>query len=244
MPRRRSNDRAMTTTTASAVPPESVWFVIPAYNEGPVIAEVVAHVVAEFPNVIVVDDHSRDESGALARGAGAHVVRHPINLGQGAALQTGIEYALEHGASYLVTFDADGQHRLEDARAMLAQLVATGSDVVVGSRFIGSAENMPGLRRLVLRAAVVFTRLTSGVRLTDAHNGLRVFTRAAAARLHLTQNRMAHASEIVDQFGELGFKVAEAPVTIIYTDYSLAKGQKLGNAVNILLELLVRRIAR
>ena len=228
----------------TAPPPADVWFVIPAYNEGPVIADVVARVRGRYPNVVVVDDHSRDATGDSALRAGAHVLRHPINLGQGAALQTGIQYALERGAAYLVTFDADGQHRLEDATRMLAQLVESGDDVVVGSRFLGATENMPGLRRLVLRAAVVFTRLTSGVRLSDAHNGLRALTAAAASRLRLSQNRMAHASEIVERFGELGLKVSEAPVTIIYSDYSLAKGQKLGNAVNILFELFVGRISR
>ena len=167
------------------------------------------------------------------------MLRHPINLGQGAALQTGIRYALSAGAEYVVTFDADGQHRVEDIASLLDIRSRTNAEVVLGSRFLGHAENIPPRRRMVLKAAVVFTRLTSGVKLTDTHNGLRLLTRSAAQQIRITQNRMAHASQIVEQIHKLGLTVAEAPVSIVYTEYSLRKGQKLGNAFNVLSELLV-----
>jgi len=223
---------------------DSVWVVIPAYNEGEVIGEVIRGLRCAWPRVVVIDDCSADATGAAAQAAGAVVLRHPVNLGQGAALQTGLRYALAQGAEAIVTFDADGQHRVEDIEVLLETQRQTGADVVVGSRFLGSAEGIPALRRLVLQAAVVFTRLTSGVALTDAHNGLRLLMRPAAARLRIEQNRMAHASEIVDQFHALGLKVAEAPVTIRYTEYSLQKGQRLDNAFHILLELLVARLIK
>lgn len=220
----------------------SLWVVIPAYNEGSVVGEVVSDVRALYRNVVVVDDCSRDDTGAAARSAGAIVLRHPINLGQGAALQTGIRYALGRGADYIVTFDADGQHRVEDIGLLLDTQVRSKADVVVGSRFLGRVENIPPIRRMVLKLAVLFTRVTSGVKLTDAHNGLRLLTRRAAERIRITQNRMAHASEITDQIHRLGLSVAEAPVTIIYTEYSLRKGQRLSNAFNILAELIVGRL--
>ena len=220
------------------------WIVIPAFNEGEVIGDVIRGVRARFPDVVLVDDCSGDATGAAAAAAGAVVLRHPVNLGQGAALQTGIRYALQQGAGAIVTFDADGQHRVEDIDVLLARQRQTGADVVVGSRFLGTAQGIPPLRRLVLKAAVVFTRLTSGVQLTDAHNGLRLLTRRAAQRLQIRQNRMAHASEIVEQIGALGLSGAEAPVTIVYTAYSLRKGQKLGNAVHILAELFLARLQR
>jgi len=223
---------------------DPVWIVIPAFNEGEVIGEVVRGLRLAWPKVLVVDDCSADATSAIAHDAGAVVLRHPVNLGQGAALQTGLRYALAQGAEAIVTFDADGQHRVEDIDVLLQTQRQNGADVVVGSRFLGSAEGMPALRRLVLRMAVVFTRITSGVALTDAHNGLRLFTRATAARIRIEQNRMAHASEIVDQFHSLGLKVAEAPVTIRYTEYSLRKGQRLDNAFNILLELFVARLLK
>jgi glycosyltransferase involved in cell wall biosynthesis len=194
--------------------------------------------------VVVIDDCSADATSDVAHAAGAVVLRHPVNLGQGAALQTGLRYALAQGAEAIVTFDADGQHRVQDIDVLLETQRQTGAEVVVGSRFLGSAEGMPALRRLVLRAAVVFTRITSGVALTDAHNGLRLLMRSAAAKLRIEQNRMAHASEIVDQFRALGLRVAEAPVTIRYTEYSLRKGQRLDNAFHILLELLVARLIK
>jgi glycosyltransferase involved in cell wall biosynthesis len=220
----------------------NLWVVIPAFNEGTVIGDVVRQLRTHYRNVAVVDDCSDDNTSAAALSAGAIRLRHPVNLGQGAALQTGITYALAQGADYIVTFDADGQHRVEDIEALLDTQTRTNADVVVGSRFLGGTENMPLLRRLVLKLAVVFTRVTSGVKLTDVHNGLRLFTRHAAERIHITQDRMAHASEITEQIHGLGLSVVEAPVTIVYTEYSLRKGQKLSNAINIVADLIVGRM--
>lgn len=223
---------------------EVIWIIIPAFNEGEVIREVVKGVRAHYSHVILVDDCSTDGTGDAALSAGAIVLRHPINLGQGAALQTGLDYAIAQGAEYLVTFDADGQHRVEDIRALLAVQENTHADVVVGSRFLGATENLPPLRKVVLKLAVQFTRMTSGIDLTDAHNGLRLLTRQAGKRIRITQNRMAHASEIMDQIKRFGLSIAEAPVTILYTEYSLRKGQKLSNAFNILSEMFVARLMK
>lgn len=220
----------------------SLWIVIPAYNEGEVLRNVVSGVAASYKNIVVVDDCSTDNTGLAACAGGAIVLRHPINLGQGAALETGIRYALSCGAKTIVTFDADGQHQVEDISVLARRQAETGADIVIGSRFLGQATGMPWLRRIVLRLAVVFTRITSGVSLTDAHNGFRLFTRHAAEKIRISQNRMAHASEIIDKVGTLGLSVAEAPVTILYTEYSLRKGQKLSNAINILSELLIARL--
>lgn len=219
-----------------------IWIVIPAYNEGEVLRDVVSGVAAFYKNIIVVDDCSTDKTGAVACEAGAVVLRHPINLGQGAALETGIRYALLRGAETIVTFDADGQHQVEDIAVLVRRQADTGADIVIGSRFLGQAQGLPWLRRIVLRLAVIFTRITSGVRLSDAHNGFRLFTRHAAEKIRISQNRMAHASEIIGQVGTLGLSVAEAPVTILYTEYSLRKGQKLSNAINILSELFIARL--
>jgi polyprenyl-phospho-N-acetylgalactosaminyl synthase len=219
-----------------AVP--SLWFVIAAYNEERVIADTLSGVRAAYPHVVVVDDGSRDRTAEIARGAGACVVRHPLNLGQGAALQTGIRYALRRGASHVVTFDADGQHDVTDVAAMLQAMREHGADVVLGSRFLGRTSGMPASRRVLLKIAVLFTALTAGVRLTDAHNGLRLLTADAASRLRITQNGMAHASELVEQIGRAHFKYVEVPVHIRYTDYSLEKGQRSSHAFRILGEII------
>lgn len=223
---------------------EDVWVVVPAFNEATIIRRVIRDLRSTFPNVVVVDDGSHEATGSEAFEAGATVVRHVLNLGQGAALQTGVEYALRHGATYVATFDADGQHHVDDLRRMLGILRHRGVDIVLGSRFLGRAEGMSWRRRIVLRGAAILTRLTTGVKLTDVHSGLRVMTGATAQRLHLVQDRMAHASELVAQIGRLGLRFEEVPVTITYTRYSLDKGQKLSNGFRIVTDLIVGRLLR
>jgi glycosyltransferase involved in cell wall biosynthesis len=222
----------------------STWVVIAAYNEAPVIGLVVRELRNLFPNVVVVDDGSNDETFAAAVSAGAVVARHCINLGQGAALQTGMQCALSNGARFIATFDADGQHRPEDIVAMLEHMEESSADVALASRFLGTAEGIDPLRRHFLRMAIVFQRLTTGVRLTDAHNGLRVLRDTAARRIKIRQNRMAHASEIISSIVSNNLKFIEVPCTIRYTPYSRAKGQQLTGAARILLDLTVRRMYR
>lgn len=217
------------------------WVVIPAHNEEKVIRPVVAGVLRTVPRVVVVDDGSEDGTAAEAIAAGATVLRHAVNLGQGAALRTGIQYALSKGAEYIFTFDADGQHLPEALLALAAVQQETDADIVLGSRTLGSTEGMPAPRRLVLQAAVAFTRMHTGLRVSDTHNGLRLFTREAARRINLTQPRMAHASEILELIHTLKLRYAEAPVTVQYTEYSLRKGQSIAGAFRILLDILYKR---
>jgi polyprenyl-phospho-N-acetylgalactosaminyl synthase len=221
-----------------------VYVVVPAYNEARVISRVVSEVGRARYVVVVVDDGSEDATADHARAAGATVIRHPFNLGQGASLQTGIDYALAQGAECIVTFDADGQHRVSDISRLTEALVRERADFALGSRFLGQAPNLPPLRRLVLQAATAFTRLTTGLRLTDTHNGLRAMTRRGAAAIRLRQNRMAHASEFLSQIAGSGLRYVEQPVTIEYSAYSLAKGQSIRDAVLILLDLFARRLYR
>jgi glycosyltransferase involved in cell wall biosynthesis len=221
-----------------------VHVVIAAYNEGTVISRVVADVRRAGYPVVVVDDGSPDDTADIAAAAGAEVVRHPFNLGQGAALQTGIDHALAQGAEFVVTFDADGQHRVSEIPRLTDALVRERADFALGSRFLGQAPNLPPARRLMLQAATLFTRLTTGMQVTDTHNGLRAMTRRGAAAIRLRQNRMAHASECLSQISESGLRYVERPVTIEYTAYSLAKGQNIRDAVLILLDLFARRLYR
>lgn len=220
------------------------WVVIAAYNEASVIGAVVADVHRAGYRAVVVDDGSSDGTDAVALGANACVVRHPINLGQGAALQTGITFALAEGADLIVTFDADGQHRATEIAVLLNALTNNGADFALGSRFLGRALHQPLSRRLLLMAATFFTRLTTGLSVTDTHNGLRAMTRRGASQIHLRQNRMAHASEILHQIATSGLRYVEAPVTIEYSAYSLAKGQRLSDALMILVDLFARRLLR
>lgn len=221
------------------------WIVLPAYNEDEVLRGVVAEVQSLGYSVVVVDDCSREPAAYLLRGLPISIVRHDVNLGQGAALQTGIDFALEHGAERIVTFDSDGQHAAKDIASLLAALEA-GADVALGSRFMAGArvENISVTKLVTLKLAVLFTRVTTGLKITDTHNGLRALTRSAATKLRITQNRMAHASEILSEIGRLKFSYVEVPVTITYTEYSISKGQRVSNAFNILWENFTSRFRR
>jgi len=220
------------------------YIVVPAYNEAAAIRRVVEELRAGFPRVIVVDDGSSDSTSSEARRAGATVLRHVLNRGQGAALQTGIEYSVRHGADVVVTFDADGQHRTEDVTRLIDALDETGADIAIGSRFLGLRSNVPTIRRFTLRLGALFMRVTSGVALTDAHNGLRAIRRRAAEQIYLTIDGMAHASEIIDQINRLELKVTEVPVVIHYSEYSVAKGQSSLAAFRIAFDYLMKRIFR
>jgi glycosyltransferase involved in cell wall biosynthesis len=167
----------------------NLWVICAAYNEATTIGGVVADLRHAGHQVVVVDDGSRDGTRHIAAAAGATVVAHPVNLGQGAALQTGIDYALSRGAYILVTFDADGQHRVADIPRLLDALRREGADFALGSRFLGQTYNLPTLR-------------------------------------------------------ESGLRYVEVPVTIEYTAYSLAKGQRIGDSVTILLDLFAQELRR
>lgn len=221
-----------------------VTIVVPAYNEAAAVYDVVRELRSQYANVVVVDDGSDDATAAEARRAGATVLRHVLNRGQGAALQTGIDFSVRRGAGVIVTFDADGQHRVEDIERLLAALDRENADIVIGSRFLELRSNVPALRRVMLRVATLFMRVTSGLALTDAHNGLRAMRRGAAERIHLTIDGMAHASELIDQIHRLHLRVTEVPVVIHYSEYSLQKGQSSLAAFRIAFDYLMKRIFR
>jgi glycosyltransferase involved in cell wall biosynthesis len=221
-----------------------LFVVIAAYNEAAVIGRVVRELRAVYPNVVVVDDGSSDDTWRSAREGGATVLRHALNRGQGAALQTGISYALREGAELVVTFDADGQHRVQDVAALAGPIARGEVEICLGSRFLADAGAVPFRRRLLLAAAIVFTRMTSGLKLSDAHNGLRAFSRRAASCIDIQLDRMAHASELIDQIRSSGLSYCEVPVRIHYTDYSLAKGQRSSAALRVAWDYLIGRLLR
>lgn len=219
-----------------------VWIIVPAFNEAQVIGDVVADLRSVFAHVVCVDDGSRDDTARIALAAGAHVVPHPVNLGQGAAIQTGVEYARrQSGARAFGTFDADGQHRVKDLMTMLNRLDRGDVDIVIGTRFTGSTISAtPPVKRLILKTAAWLSPSSRRLGLTDAHNGLRVFNRRVADHLNLTMSGMSHAGEFIKLIDENHWRVVEEPVEILYTQYSLAKGQPLLNGVNIVFDGFLR----
>lgn len=222
-----------------------IAIIIPVYNEEKVVVGVVNKVLKHFPLVVCVDDGSTDSSADLISKTKTQLVKHPINMGQGAALQTGIEFAREYTeAEYFVTFDADGQHRIEDVKTMLAEIKKGKEDIILGSRFLGSSAGMKFSKLIVLKLAVWFSKVTSGLHLTDTHNGLRVFNRFVAEGVQLTMADMAHASEFLEIIAKNKYTYKEVPVVIEYTEYSLSKGQSIVNAINIGFDMILKKASK
>lgn len=197
---------------------ERIWIVIPAFNEECQLARVLSGICRIYPNVVVVEDGSTDRTIDAVTRYPVAILRHSKNLGQGAALRTGIEFALSRGAEIIVSFDADGQHRVQDIESLITPIVEGEVDLVLGTRFPARAIGISPMHEVVLRLAVVLTRWFSRIRVTDTHNGLRAFSKEAAVRIRILCNRRGHASEILHQVSKLGLRYREVPVTIYYPE--------------------------
>jgi polyprenyl-phospho-N-acetylgalactosaminyl synthase len=225
---------------------KSIFFVVPEHNEGAVIRSTLEPVIREGYSVVVVDDGSSDGSWEKIKALPVYALRHRVNLGQGAALQTGMTFALSKGAEIIVHFDADGQHRLIDVKGLLEPILAGEADVALGSRFLRRDDKraVPLSKRVLLKMAVLVNGLMTGLWLTDAHNGLRVLNRRAAESIFLLENGYAHATEIINQIRHLKLRYVEKPTRVHYSKYSRSKGQSMWNAVNIFIDLLLRRVLK
>lgn len=215
--------------------------VIPAWNEAKNIQKVISGVAPYVNEIIVVDDASRDETSRLAQMAGAKVLRHPINRGQGAALQTGNDYALINGADIIVHFDADDQFMATEIKDMTAPLLDDRADIVFGSRFLGKKSNFPFFKKYIIYPlAWIFTRWILGIKLSDPQNGFRALNRRAAEIIRIDNREMAHNSEIQTKAYQSGLRIAEAPITVVYHDF----GQKLSGGFKIAKDLLIHKIIK
>jgi glycosyltransferase involved in cell wall biosynthesis len=217
--------------------------VIPAYNEEKRIKQTIAGVLRYTPHVIVVDDGSQDETPVHAREAGAKVIRHAVNRGQGAALKTGTVAALAEEADVIVHLDADGQHDPGSFPDLLMPIETGEADVVFGSRYLGmKPEGMPRTRRWVHLAGGFFNRYVLGVphEITDSQSGLRAMRAEAARAIDFINDGMAHCSEILRLVTRSDLRWAEIPVCVRYTEETLAKGQKPSNALRIVWQLFLR----
>ena len=216
--------------------------VIAAYNEEEKIADVVGEVVKFANKIVVVDDGSKDRTGEVIKNDKVIVLKHVLNLGQGAALQTGFDYAKTLNPEVIVTYDADGQFLAEEIPIIIDPILKKKVDVVLGSRFLGKVVNLSGVRRIILKMGIFFTYAFSGLNLTDTHNGFRAFSGKAIKKINLNFDRMAHASEIIDQIKRNNLSFCEVPVTVKYDDYSKRKGQKNSNAIKIVMDLIYANI--
>lgn len=222
----------------------SLFCIVPSYNERHQIVATVQPLIEARYKVVVVDDGSQDGTWSVIRHLPVCALRHPINLGQGAALQTGMLYALEQGADVVVHFDADGQHHVDDIPRLIEPILHDEADVVLGSRFLRSGDIavIPPQKRALLRVGVMVNRILTGVALTDAHNGFRALNRRALECIQMHENRYAHATEILSEIHKHKLRYVERPTTIRYTAYSMTKGQPMSNAVNIVIDVVLRKV--
>ncbi|MBI2564798.1 glycosyltransferase family 2 protein [Candidatus Woesearchaeota archaeon] len=219
------------------------YIIIPAFNEGLSIESVITKIQKKgYKNIVVVDDGSKDNTAQIASRY-TTTLRHIVNRGQGASLQTGIKYSLEKGADTIITFDADGQHSPEDIPKLINALKEYNVDIALGSRFL-KKNKTPLIRKLFLKTGAIIIRFMYDIKLTDSHNGLRALTRRAAETIKIKSNGMEHASEILEQIKLKKLSYVEVPVTIEYTNYSIKHGQSTLNAFRILFKMFIQKLAK
>ena len=211
--------------------------VVPVYNENPEKLNSFLNELNDFvDDIIVIDDGSKEKYNIEY-----NLIRHQINRGQGAALQTGTDYAIKNGADIIVHVDGDGQHFPKNVFNLIKPIKENKADVVFGSKFLDKSNKIPFTKRyLIIPVAKIINYIFTGLRLTDVHNGMRAFKSSVAGRLYLTQDRMAHASEYPYLVKKNNLTYLEVPVKIIYHQY----GQGINGGLKILKELLTEKILR
>jgi polyprenyl-phospho-N-acetylgalactosaminyl synthase len=224
------------------MPIPAIFVIVPAFNEETALRSTVSSLLATGYTIVVVDDGSAEKQSDVLQGLMVHYLQHPVNLGQGAALQTGNAYALKMNAEFIVHFDSDGQHLPENIQTLLQPLLENKCDVTFGSRFLDKKNKLPFSKKVVLQLARMLNFFLTGLLLTDAHNGLRAMNRNAAEKIILRENRMAHASEILFLVKKNKLRFKEVPVEIRYSDYSTQKGQSSWNSIRIFFDLLLHKL--
>ena len=214
-----------------------VYILIPLFNEASVIEQLIKDLSVVFKNIVVVNDGSTDNSLEILEKLDIHLINHPINLGQGSAISTGFSYIYETTAEALITFDADGQHSIEDAKKFAEEILTTDVDVIFGSRFLEHSKNIPLLKRFVIKSAARITNFISRISLTDTHNGMKAIRRDALYKLNINIDGYAFESELIQCVAKEKLGYSELPTNIIYTEYYMAKGQSIMNGFIILEDL-------
>jgi glycosyltransferase involved in cell wall biosynthesis len=218
----------------------NTFVIVPVFNEEKIIGLILELLKKQFTNIVCIDDGSSDRSFDIIKSKNVYILKHLINLGQGAALQTGINFAILKGAKFFLTFDSDGQHSLKDAMQMIKILKKNKIDIIFGSRFLNFKyqKKIPTFRRLILKLGVILSNFLSDIKLSDTHNGLRVFNLRFAKKLQIKFDGMSHPHSFFTNTYKYKFKYFEYPTNVIYSKYSLSKGQKNINSINILFDVI------
>ncbi|MFK7926297.1 MAG: glycosyltransferase family 2 protein [Bacteroidia bacterium] len=224
------------------IEPARICIIVPAYNEATVVLPLLGSLINAGYQVVFVDDGSTDNTQSLVSDLAIHYLKHKINLGQGAALQSGMQYATQLEADYFVHFDADGQHDLSEIPRLIEPLATGDADISLGSRFLGTDTKVPFAKRILLKAAILVNAVFTGMWLSDAHNGFRAMNKLALTQIQLHESGMAHATEILSEIKRNRLRYKEVSVKISYSQYAREKGQSIWNAFNILSDLIIRKI--
>lgn len=225
---------------------QKIDIVIPVYNEEKVLYSVLENLLKiKIWNLILVNDGSTDNTNLVANKFNITILNHDKNYGQGAALRTGIMHSMKNNSDYVCTFDADGQHDVNDLLKMVNFILKNeNTDAVLGSRFIENKSDIPAGRNFLLKIAVIFSNIVFGGKFTDVHNGLRVFKTNSVKKINFSADGMEHASLITESIVQNKLKYHEMPVKVLYTRYSVNKGQKLSNLITLGLKLIYYKFAK
>lgn len=220
-----------------------VCAVIPALNEATRIAPVIRGAQKYVDTVIVVADGSTDGTPDIAREAGALVIEHVINCGAGAATMTGLEVARQAGFDVAVTIDADGQHDPRDIPRLLKTLQEEHADLVIANRF-GQKNSIPWIRRFANFIGNVLTFTVTGLYLPDTQCGFKIFGPKALQNIDLRMSGFEFCTEIIREASRFKWRIVSVPSKVMYSEYTLAKGQSFASGLRTAAKILLRTFIR
>ena len=227
--------------------------IIPVYNESKVIKKVIADLPGKIKNIgkistIIIDDGSTDKSGNILKNVirkkeNIYLLRHILNRGQGAAVQTGIDAAKKLEADIVVTFDGDGQHHAEDIAHLIQPILAGEADIVNGSRF-KRKQKIPSVRRFYNFSANLITWAMSGFFLSDSQSGMKALNKKAIKEIHIKANGYEFCTELIREASWYKFRIKEVPVHVSYSKYTMKKGQSFANGLTTIFKLVIRSLMK
>jgi glycosyltransferase involved in cell wall biosynthesis len=218
-----------------------IFIIVPAYNEEEKIAEVLSNLTNNYENIVVIDDASQDKTTDIIKKFPVTLLEHKINRGQGAALETGNQYAFDNGADIIVHFDADGQFLVNEIEDLIKPIIHEGYDIVLGSRFLEKKSKMPWFKKHVIHfIARIINRIFFGIKMTDPQSGFRAMSVDAARKIEIEQDEMAHCSEILHKAFKYKLKIKEIPMTVIYHRF----GNNFSGGLKILKDLIFKKIVK
>jgi glycosyltransferase involved in cell wall biosynthesis len=228
----------------------SIAIILPAFNESAVIGSLLDLLPRELTlnnchylvHIIVVNDGSSDDTASVvSKRKDVYLINHLLNSGAGAATRTGINFAKELGVSYAVSMDSDGQHAVEDVIKVLKEIADNNADFIIGSRLVEST-GMPWYRVVGNKGLSLITYMIFGVFVKDSQSGLRGYNQTALQKIEFHSNQYAFCSEMIWSAHRQKLRIKEVPITAIYTDYSLGKGQTNWGAIQIIRQIIKRRL--